>query len=190
MAKSRIQSGRSRLRSIPGTGSSRCRCRPISDRAPGAIADPLWLLCRQWQFLEFAGEDAGTPIEVRVEGEAAHCCRAICPALAGDGRGDTRARLLGGRAAARGGRRERAGAQRSPAPGRRGGLYLQRHLGTPALTRFATRSSPPIRSTRSQARMRARIRGQRNGRTLARPRARCAASCWPRSRRSATRPAS
>jgi hypothetical protein len=35
-----------------------------------AIADPLWLLCRQWQFLEFAGEDAGTPIEVRVEGES------------------------------------------------------------------------------------------------------------------------
>jgi hypothetical protein len=36
-----------------------------------AVADPLWLLCRQWQFLEFAGEDAGTPIDVRVEGEQA-----------------------------------------------------------------------------------------------------------------------
>jgi hypothetical protein len=34
-----------------------------------AIADPLWMLGRQWQFLEFFGEDAGTPVEVRVEGE-------------------------------------------------------------------------------------------------------------------------
>ena len=33
------------------------------------IADPAWMLCRQWQFLEFAGEDAGTPIQVRLEGE-------------------------------------------------------------------------------------------------------------------------
>lgn len=40
-----------------------------------AVADPLWLLCRQWQFLEFAGEDAGTPIEVRIEGERASLSR-------------------------------------------------------------------------------------------------------------------
>lgn len=39
------------------------------------VADPLWLLCRQWQFLEFAGEDAGTPIDVRVEGERADLSR-------------------------------------------------------------------------------------------------------------------
>src|SRR5262245_53436230 len=39
------------------------------------VADPLWLLCRQWQFLEFAGEDAGTPIEVRIEGERAAVSR-------------------------------------------------------------------------------------------------------------------
>ena len=39
------------------------------------VADPLWLLCRQWQFLEFAGEDAGTPIDVRVEGERAELSR-------------------------------------------------------------------------------------------------------------------
>jgi hypothetical protein len=31
------------------------------------VADPLWLLCRQWQFQEFVGEDAGTPIEVNLE---------------------------------------------------------------------------------------------------------------------------
>lgn len=33
------------------------------------VADPLWLLGRQWQFLEFAAEDAGTPIEVRITAE-------------------------------------------------------------------------------------------------------------------------
>jgi len=36
-----------------------------------AIADPCWFLARQWQFAEFQGEDAGTPIDVRVEGEIA-----------------------------------------------------------------------------------------------------------------------
>ena len=30
------------------------------------IADPLWMLGRQWQFNEFQGEDAGTPIDVRL----------------------------------------------------------------------------------------------------------------------------
>lgn len=44
-----------RLEPLPSTG----------DLEPGLearIADPLWLLARQWQVLEFAGEDAGTPI--------------------------------------------------------------------------------------------------------------------------------
>jgi hypothetical protein len=36
------------------------------------VADPAWMLCRQWQFLEFAGDDGGTPIQVSVEGE-------VCP---------------------------------------------------------------------------------------------------------------
>lgn len=36
------------------------------------VADPAWMLCRQWQFLEFAGDDGGTPIHVNVEGE-------VCP---------------------------------------------------------------------------------------------------------------
>ena len=44
---------------------------PLEPALSAAVADPLWLLCRQWQFLEFAGEDAGTPIDVRVEGEQA-----------------------------------------------------------------------------------------------------------------------
>ena len=28
--------------------------------------DPLWFLCRQWQFGELQGEDAGSPIEARL----------------------------------------------------------------------------------------------------------------------------
>jgi hypothetical protein len=49
-----------------------------------AVADPLWLLCRQWQFLEFAGEDAGTPIDVRVEGERAPLSRYLPGTPGGD----------------------------------------------------------------------------------------------------------
>lgn len=40
------------------------------DPAPGLEArvhDPLWLLARQWQFGEFHGEDAGTPLTAHVE---------------------------------------------------------------------------------------------------------------------------
>src|SRR5688572_7243873 len=29
------------------------------------IADPLWMLGRQWQFSEFRGEDNGSPISIR-----------------------------------------------------------------------------------------------------------------------------
>ena len=39
------------------------------DPRPGVEArvhDPLWLLGRQWQLGEFEGEDAGTPLTVRV----------------------------------------------------------------------------------------------------------------------------
>jgi hypothetical protein len=55
-----------------------------------AVADPLWLLCRQWQFLEFAGEDAGTPIEVRVEGERASLSRYHAGRPAGGAAGTAR----------------------------------------------------------------------------------------------------
>jgi hypothetical protein len=40
------------------------------DPTPGMearIHDPLWLLARQWQLGEFDGEDAGTPVSVRVQ---------------------------------------------------------------------------------------------------------------------------
>ena len=49
-----------------------------------ALADPLWLITRQWQFLELAGEDAGTPIEVRVDAEAAPISRYLPGALGPD----------------------------------------------------------------------------------------------------------
>ena len=48
------------------------RLEPITatgDPRPGLEArvhDPLWMLARQWQLGEFAGEDAGTPLTVRV----------------------------------------------------------------------------------------------------------------------------
>lgn len=41
-----------------------------SDLAPALaaeVADPLWFLARQWQFGELTAEDAGSPVEVRLE---------------------------------------------------------------------------------------------------------------------------
>ena len=34
----------------------------VADSLQARIADPLWMLARQWQFNEFQGEDAGSPI--------------------------------------------------------------------------------------------------------------------------------
>jgi hypothetical protein len=39
------------------------------------VHDPLWLLARQWQFGEFRGEDAGTPIHARLRAEAGQLTR-------------------------------------------------------------------------------------------------------------------
>ena len=33
------------------------------------VRDALWMLCRQWQFGEFQGEDAATPVSARILGE-------------------------------------------------------------------------------------------------------------------------
>ena len=41
-----------------------------ADLRPGlaaTVADPLWMLARQWQVGEFAGEDAASPVQVRAE---------------------------------------------------------------------------------------------------------------------------
>jgi hypothetical protein len=46
------------------------------DRALQAqVHDPLWLLGRQWQFGEFEGEDAGSPVHVRAETSSAPLAR-------------------------------------------------------------------------------------------------------------------
>ena len=58
------------------------RLEPVSltsgDLAPGlevAIADPLWMIGRQWQFEELRGEDGGSPILAEVEAERAPVTR-------------------------------------------------------------------------------------------------------------------
>jgi hypothetical protein len=58
------------------------RLEPLSltrgDLAPGAqvlVADPLWMIGRQWQFDELRGEDAGSPIIATVEAESAPLTR-------------------------------------------------------------------------------------------------------------------
>lgn len=45
-----------------------------ADLAPAVdarVADPLWLLARQWQLGEFTGEDTGSPVSARVHAEIA-----------------------------------------------------------------------------------------------------------------------
>jgi hypothetical protein len=64
------------------TGATRLETQPTSVslktglQAP--IADPLWMLARQWQFNEFQGEDAGTPLAVKfaVKGRPVNAFRA------------------------------------------------------------------------------------------------------------------
>lgn len=50
------------------TGITRLETQPtainLEAGLAAALADPLWLLCRQWQFNEFQGEDAGTPLRI------------------------------------------------------------------------------------------------------------------------------
>jgi hypothetical protein len=59
-------------RSLPGiTIWNRLEGRPRTERFDRALAaeirDPLWMLTRQWQMGEFIGDDAGSPIDVRVQ---------------------------------------------------------------------------------------------------------------------------
>lgn len=57
------------------------RLEPSVRRADPAMAlqarvhDPLWMLARQWQVGEFAGEDAGSPLQARVQLERAPLTR-------------------------------------------------------------------------------------------------------------------
>ena len=51
------------------TGATRLETQPtavsLKTGLQAPLADPLWLLARQWQFNEFQGEDAGTPLVVK-----------------------------------------------------------------------------------------------------------------------------
>ena len=50
------------------TGVTRLETQPtainLKSGLQAALADPLWMLSRQWQFNEFQGEDAGTPLKL------------------------------------------------------------------------------------------------------------------------------
>ena len=64
------------------TGVTRLETQPtainLKSGLQAALADPLWLLSRQWQFNEFQGEDAGTPLKLAfsVEGTRVDSFRA------------------------------------------------------------------------------------------------------------------
>ena len=51
------------------TGITRLETQPtainLQSGLAAPLADPLWLLTRQWQFNEFQGEDAGTPLRLQ-----------------------------------------------------------------------------------------------------------------------------
>ncbi|MEO7071937.1 MAG: hypothetical protein ABI300_02775 [Rhodanobacter sp.] len=53
------------------TGITRLETQPtainMQSGLAAPLADPLWLLCRQWQFNEFQGEDAGTPLRIQFQ---------------------------------------------------------------------------------------------------------------------------
>jgi hypothetical protein len=57
------------------------------DLSPGLqmlIADPLWMVGRQWQFDELHGEDGGSPILAEVTGEAGPVTRFLAGAAGND----------------------------------------------------------------------------------------------------------
>ncbi|WP_406065387.1 hypothetical protein OG462_39100 [Streptomyces sp. NBC_01077] len=63
-------------RNFEHSGFFRFRLEPLSrtnEVASGISArvhDPAWALARQWQFGEFAGQDAGSPVVARIEGHS------------------------------------------------------------------------------------------------------------------------
>ena len=60
--------GWSRLEPLPATAD-------LEPALQAQLADPLWLLARQWQFGELHGDDAGTPVEVALDGQVAGLSR-------------------------------------------------------------------------------------------------------------------
>ena len=45
----------------------RCRSDDFTGGIEARTADPLWMLARQWQTGELTGEDAASPLEVRLQ---------------------------------------------------------------------------------------------------------------------------
>ena len=79
---------------IQPPGFTRLEPQSVSgDPAPGvraAIHDPLWLLLRQWQFGEFAGDDAGQPLSVAMTSTEIP----VSATVAGDPKGTVAAQRL------------------------------------------------------------------------------------------------
>ncbi|HWH64809.1 MAG TPA: hypothetical protein VNS99_01860, partial [Gaiellales bacterium] len=44
----------------------------VEDGLSARLADPLWMLARQWQLGEFRGDDAGSAVSVTFAGAAHH----------------------------------------------------------------------------------------------------------------------
>ena len=59
----------------------RTRDAEMSSSLQARIYDPLWLLARQWQFGEFQGEDNGSPVIARWNGESAPLTRYFSGAI-------------------------------------------------------------------------------------------------------------
>src|SRR5512138_702584 len=47
----------------------------MNESLQARVSDPLWLLARQWQFGEFQGTDAGSPVIARYRGEVSRLNR-------------------------------------------------------------------------------------------------------------------
>lgn len=69
---------------------SSAREKDIATGLQARLYDPLWLLARQWQMGEFAGEDAGTPVSVRLRAERLPLTRYHPGPLPADGRANGR----------------------------------------------------------------------------------------------------
>src|SRR5438067_6044725 len=54
----------------------------MSEALQARIADPLWMLARQWQFNEFQGEDAGSPIEAALRVTGVPITSLVAPGVA------------------------------------------------------------------------------------------------------------
>jgi len=53
----------------------RARSNDINESLEARVRDPLWLLTRQWQMGEFQGEDAGSPIQTRLQTQTTELTR-------------------------------------------------------------------------------------------------------------------